>query len=237
MKLWQTKYSGGEETAQRQSDLVNSVLALAPASQVELVSKRLAVTLCHNKAAWQLTRAEYTQTTSRSPIARKPSTPVTPKAQAPTEPRWYSDPKPSRTLSVTTKQNGSTRTLSSTKTRERDRSSDNRLLELATANGRSKSTPNEQAAESSSGGMTIRGLAGPYVVMASNFAPGTTSADIESAMVPIGGEMQSCRIMSSSPTVIAEMVFLDKKGADAVIETFNNQKVCFLIPIAHLLAD
>ena len=74
--------------------------------------------------------------------------------------------------------------------------------------------------------MTIRGLAGPYVVMASNFAPGTTSADIESAMVPLGGEMQSCRIISAAPTVVAEMVFTDKGGAENVIATFNNQKVC-----------
>lgn len=74
-------------------------------------------------------------------------------------------------------------------------------------------------------GMSIRGLAGPYVVMGTNFAPGTTSADIESAMVPLGGDMQSCRIVVSSPTVIAEMVFLDKGGAEKVIATFNNQKV------------
>ncbi|MCJ1281300.1 hypothetical protein MMC26_000618 [Xylographa opegraphella] len=73
-------------------------------------------------------------------------------------------------------------------------------------------------------GITIRGLAGPYTVQASNFAPGTTAADIESAMVPIGGEMQSCRIIKPAPTVIAEMVFLDKAGADNVISTFNNQK-------------
>ena len=75
-------------------------------------------------------------------------------------------------------------------------------------------------------GMTIRGLAGPCVVMASNFAPGTTSADIESAMVPLGGEMQSCRILSAAPTVVAEMVFTDRGGAENVISTFNNQKVC-----------
>jgi len=73
-------------------------------------------------------------------------------------------------------------------------------------------------------GMTIRGLAGPYTVQASNFAPGTTAADIESAMAPIGGVMQSCRVIKSAPTVIAEMVFLDKAGADSVIATFNNQK-------------
>ena len=73
--------------------------------------------------------------------------------------------------------------------------------------------------------MSIRGLAGPYIVIGSNFAPGTTSADIESAMVPVGGEMQSCRVITSSPTVIAEMVFIDKGGAENVIATFNNQKV------------
>ncbi|MCJ1243278.1 hypothetical protein MMC30_000475 [Trapelia coarctata] len=73
-------------------------------------------------------------------------------------------------------------------------------------------------------GMTIRGLAGPYVVIASNFAPGTTGADIESAMIPIGGEMLSCKILTASPTVIAEMVFTEKVGAENVISTFNNQK-------------
>ena len=73
--------------------------------------------------------------------------------------------------------------------------------------------------------LSIRGLAGPYVVMGSNFAPGTTAADIESAMVPSAGEMQSCRIITSTPTVIAEMVFVDKQSADSVIATFNNKKV------------
>ena len=121
--------------------------------------------------------------------------------------------------------------------RDRERSKDDRLLELATVNGQGKNRSREQPEEVNGSGITIRGLAGPYVVMASNFAPGTTSADIESAMVPIGGEMQSCRIMASSPTVIAEMVFVDKKGADAVIETFNNQKVRTLQLFAHLVAD
>jgi len=74
-------------------------------------------------------------------------------------------------------------------------------------------------------GISIRGLAGPYVVVGSNFAPGTTAADIESAMTPIGGEITSCRVITSSPTVIAEMVFIDKSGAENVIATFNNEKV------------
>ncbi len=74
-------------------------------------------------------------------------------------------------------------------------------------------------------GISIRGLAGPCVVVGSNFAPGTTAADIESAMMPVGGEMTSCRVITSSPTVIAEMVFVDKMGAENVIATFNNEKV------------
>lgn len=72
--------------------------------------------------------------------------------------------------------------------------------------------------------MSIRGLAGPYVVMAKNFAPGTTEADIESAMAPVGGEIRSCSIVSTHPTT-AEIVFESKEGADNVIETFNNQTV------------
>ena len=73
--------------------------------------------------------------------------------------------------------------------------------------------------------ISIRGIAGPYVVIGSNFAPGTTAADIESAMIPSGGEMQSCRIISSAPTVMAEMVFAEKHNAESVISTFNNKKV------------
>ncbi|KAH6841136.1 hypothetical protein B0I37DRAFT_232183 [Chaetomium sp. MPI-CAGE-AT-0009] len=72
-------------------------------------------------------------------------------------------------------------------------------------------------------GITIRGLAGPFVVMAQNFAPGTTAADIESAMTPVGGIVSSCRLVKQHPLVIAEIVFESKEGADNVIATFNNQ--------------
>jgi len=72
--------------------------------------------------------------------------------------------------------------------------------------------------------MSIRGIAGPYTVLARNFAPGTTAADIESAMAPHGGEIRSCAIVSHSPTT-AELVFESKEGADTIIETFHNQTV------------
>ncbi|KAL2271909.1 hypothetical protein VTJ83DRAFT_1280 [Remersonia thermophila] len=72
-------------------------------------------------------------------------------------------------------------------------------------------------------GFTIRGLAGPFVVLAQNFAPGTTAADIESAMTPVGGLISSCRIVKTHPLVIAEIVFESKEGAERVIETFNDR--------------
>ena len=61
--------------------------------------------------------------------------------------------------------------------------------------------------------------------MAQNFELGTTAADIESAMTPVGGAMLSCRIVKSSPIVIAEMVFDSRDGADRVIHEFHNKVV------------
>jgi len=61
--------------------------------------------------------------------------------------------------------------------------------------------------------------------MAQNFAPGTTAADIESAMTPIGGIISTCRILKTHPIIIAEIVFESKEGAENVIATFNNQTV------------
>ncbi|KAF5579888.1 uncharacterized protein FSUBG_13521 [Fusarium subglutinans] len=72
-------------------------------------------------------------------------------------------------------------------------------------------------------GMTIRGLAGPFTLMAQNFAPGTTAADIESAMTPIGGEILSCRIVKSAPFLLFELAFASREGGERVIETFNDK--------------
>ena len=76
--------------------------------------------------------------------------------------------------------------------------------------------------------VSIRGIAapeGPFTVVGSNFAPGTTAADIEAALMSTGGAMLKCKILTASPTVMAEMVFTEKTSADRVIETFNNRKV------------
>jgi hypothetical protein len=74
--------------------------------------------------------------------------------------------------------------------------------------------------------ISIRGIAGPYIVVAKNLAAGTTAADIESAMTPVGGVVLSCRLLSERPKVIAELIFETKEGADNVVDTFNNQNVC-----------
>ncbi|KAK8041842.1 hypothetical protein PG993_006365 [Apiospora rasikravindrae] len=93
-----------------------------------------------------------------------------------------------------------------------------RAAKVANAFSRSFNTPaavpqvNIQSAPTAPRGLTIRGLAGPYAVMAQNFAPGTTAADIESAMTPV-----------DTPLVIAEIVFESREGAELAIATFNNQ--------------
>ncbi|RKF56347.1 putative rna- rbd [Golovinomyces cichoracearum] len=73
------------------------------------------------------------------------------------------------------------------------------------------------------GGLSIRGLAGPYTVIVKNLATGTTAADIESAMAPVGGLVLSCRLVAEQPRVIAEIILETKEGADNIVETFNNQ--------------
>lgn len=83
--------------------------------------------------------------------------------------------------------------------------------------------PAQQQANVRAAGISIRGLAGPPVIMAQNFAPGTTAADIESAFTPCGGIVTSCRLLKTSPIVIAEIVFEDSNGAQRVVDQFNNQ--------------
>lgn len=85
---------------------------------------------------------------------------------------------------------------------------------------------------SSKPGISIRGVAGPYIVVAKNLAPGTTVADIESAILPIGGKVMECILIAERPKVIAEIEFETKEGADNVVDTLNNQNV--RLPIEKL---
>ena len=81
---------------------------------------------------------------------------------------------------------------------------------------------------------SIRGTAsgGPYTVIASNFAPGTTASDIEGAMRPqaeqVGAQLLNCRVIASNPTVMVRMQVDTREGADQLISSFNNKKVRIL---------
>lgn len=78
-------------------------------------------------------------------------------------------------------------------------------------------------------GLNIKGAASsasiPHTVIASNFAPGTTAADIEQVMGQVGGELLECRVVVPNPTVMAELTFATRDGAENVIATFNGKKV------------
>jgi hypothetical protein len=73
--------------------------------------------------------------------------------------------------------------------------------------------------------MTIKGASGPFVVIGANFAPGTTAADIQSAIEPISGPMLTCRVTSHHPTVTAEFAFSEKWCAENAVANFHNQRV------------
>lgn len=85
----------------------------------------------------------------------------------------------------------------------------------------------QTASNGTSGGFNIKGAGGvsQCTVIATNFAPGTTAADIDAVMAPVGGALLRCKLISSQPTVMAEMVFADVEGAENVIATFNGKKV------------
>jgi hypothetical protein len=78
-------------------------------------------------------------------------------------------------------------------------------------------------------GFSIKGNASQvreYVVIAQNFAPGTTAEDISSVFAPdpdVTG-LLSCKLLVSSPTVIAELAFDNQESAEEVVNTYNNKK-------------
>jgi hypothetical protein len=86
-------------------------------------------------------------------------------------------------------------------------------------------------------GLTIRGASsGPFVVIGSNFAPGTTAADIQSALEPLTGQILSCWVTSQHPTVTAEITFAEKLSAENAIANFHNQKVILTTKLHNFLS-
>ena len=72
-----------------------------------------------------------------------------------------------------------------------------------------------------------------YTVIGSNFAPGTTAADIQVAILSAGGEVRDCRIVSQVPIMTAEMTFTERARADHVIAAFDNKKVRHLYQLIY----
>ncbi|KAJ5233023.1 hypothetical protein N7468_005979 [Penicillium chermesinum] len=73
-------------------------------------------------------------------------------------------------------------------------------------------------------GLSIKGVAGPFFVIGSNFAPGTTAADIQASLEPVTGSMMSCRVLAHHPTVTVELKYADKWQAETAVANFHNQK-------------
>lgn len=97
-----------------------------------------------------------------------------------------------------------------------------RLLSLAQsardANPQAKSKPAKS-------GLSIKGASGPFIVVGSNFSPGTSAADIQAALEARTGPMLSCRVISNSPAVTAEIAYVEKEIAENTVANFDNQWV------------
>ncbi|KAL6238669.1 hypothetical protein BDW75DRAFT_200691 [Aspergillus navahoensis] len=110
------------------------------------------------------------------------------------------------------------RNTASAKPTRRRRPDENRLVSaISSANG--------QATVRNARGINIKGASSaPPVVIGSNFAPGTTAADIQSAIEPVSGKIISCWITSQKPTVTAEITFAEASSAEKAVANFHNQR-------------
>lgn len=87
-------------------------------------------------------------------------------------------------------------------------------------------TTGQATVRDTSVGIAIKGTSsGPFTVVGSNFAPGTTAADIQSALEPVAGETMSCYVVSQRPAVTAEIVFAERWSAENAVANFHNQRV------------
>ncbi|KAL2872508.1 uncharacterized protein BJX67DRAFT_339681 [Aspergillus lucknowensis] len=110
-------------------------------------------------------------------------------------------------------------TTTNTKPARRRRPDEDRLISaLNPSNG-------QATVRNTTGGISIKGAgSGPPIVVGSNFAPGTTSADIQSAIEPVSGKILSCWVTSQQPTVTAEITFAEKSSAENAVANFHNQR-------------
>ena len=74
-------------------------------------------------------------------------------------------------------------------------------------------------------------------IIAKNFAPGTTAADIVSSLTPITGPLVNCRLLSERPTVVAEIVFSDQLSAAKAMSALVQQNVSLILPSKATIGD
>jgi hypothetical protein len=74
--------------------------------------------------------------------------------------------------------------------------------------------------------VSIRGIAGPFSVLAQNFAPGTSAADVENAFTRVGGQILKCVVLKTEPFVLVEAVFARREGGELAINKFDGVMVC-----------
>ncbi|OJI83977.1 hypothetical protein ASPTUDRAFT_120521 [Aspergillus tubingensis CBS 134.48] len=92
-----------------------------------------------------------------------------------------------------------------------------------------------QANVRNGGGLSIKGKgSGPFVVVGSNFAPGTTAADIQSALEPVSGPILRCWVTAQHPVVTAEITFAERQAAEGAVANFHNQRADGRILSFHL---
>ncbi|KAL5343872.1 hypothetical protein BJX70DRAFT_351959 [Aspergillus crustosus] len=123
-------------------------------------------------------------------------------------------------------------TASSAKSTRRRRPDEDRLMSaLNPATGQATVRDN-------AGGINIKGASSaPIVVVGSNFAPGTTAADIQSAIEPVSGKILSCWVTSQNPTVTAKITFAEKSAAEKAIANFHNQRADGRVLTFHLTSS
>ncbi|KAI9700812.1 MAG: hypothetical protein M1836_002181 [Candelina mexicana] len=100
----------------------------------------------------------------------------------------------------------------------------NRLYDALQSESALNGTHAQVNIKGASNGISIRGSAGPFVVIATNFAPGTSAEDIALSMDPEGTEITSCEIIESHPLVVAELVFPEREAAERIIAMFDTQR-------------
>ncbi|CAG8010219.1 unnamed protein product [Penicillium olsonii] len=107
----------------------------------------------------------------------------------------------------------------------KDRVNADQVQRAFNSNGNLNQTRGDaQYANNRNNTFSIKGASGPFVVIGTNFAPGTTAADIQSAFEPTTGPILSCRIVANSPAIVAEITFTDKSTAELAVANFHNQR-------------